>query len=220
MKKTLLALALATTGAAALAGTVNTPTVVVNTMGEYGGLYPPVSAMLDQSGMSATYVSGVTDFATFVASGATHDIGDYVSWLSAERTYAGYLVLDLGATYTIANFVMWNGASGLSASVDQFSLETSETTDFTGAFLAGSFTGNQTFLGASVYDMTDSIGRYVKLTIGGNFGNPCCTAIGEIAFDVSPVGEVPEPVSLLLIGLGLGLAGAVPSRRGKRSHRA
>lgn len=181
--------------------------VITNTMGELNCCSDNLVDMLNQQGLSSTYVSGVTDFNTFTTSGVTHSGGDASSWLSSGAT-SGFMVFDLGAQYNITNFVMWNGASGLDASVDGFSLTTSLVNDFSVSTFAGNFNGNQANTAANVYDMTDSFARYVRFDIVGNFGNSCCVAIGDIAFDVNVnVSSVPEPSTLAILALGMiGLA--------------
>lgn len=211
MKKTLLALSLTFAASLVQAGVIMSATVSDNDMGHYASPYQ-TGNMLDQSGLSARYVSGATDFGSFTGSEVVHSGGDTTSWLS-NGSRSGYIVFDLGAAYRVSQFVMWNGTSGISASVNGFSLSTSMVSDFSTSTFAGNFTGHMTHYGATVYDMTDSTARYVRLSIDGNFGNSCCTGIGDLAFDVSaaqPV-EVPEPASLAL--LGLGLAGVSFSRK-------
>lgn len=220
---TLVSLALFSACSAATAGTILAPTVYSNSLGQLDPSYP-VSALRDQSGLSANYVSGVTDFATFIGSGVTHAADDLKSWLSDEQKARGFMILDLGASYAIANFVMWNGAqaggNGLGTSVRGFSLTASDDLNAFNNAVFG-FTGNETNWNASVYNMAGAIGRYVKFSIEGNFiinpnvpdGSEPPISIGEIAFDVGPVttNPVSEPVSLSLIGLGL--AGAALARR-------
>jgi hypothetical protein len=213
MKKTLFTLAIALISAASQAGTVLSATGVVdNSMGTLSGYSE--AQMLNQSGLSRNYIRGATDFGTFLASGVTHAVGDHHSWLS-NRDRSGSLVFDLGATYNVSQFVMWNGANGIDASVNGFSLSTSMSSDFATSAFAGAYVGQMANYGANVYDMTDSTARYVRMTINGNFGNFCCTAIGDIAFDVNPAAEVPEPASLAL--LGMGLLGLGFSRKRKQS---
>jgi len=67
---------------------------------------------------------------------------------------------------------------------------------------AGDFTGHRANYGVTVYDVTDSTARYIRMDITGNFGNPCCIVIGDLAFDVAAA-SVPEPAPLALLGLGL-----------------
>ncbi len=215
-KKLKLALALVFASGIANAGQIlSGGTVISNTMGVYPWPHSPVTDMLDQSGLSANYVSGVTNFATFTSSGVTHSGGDMNSWLSASGVYSGSLIFDLGAAYNVQQFAMWNGASGISASVARFSLETSLLADFSVSNAVGSFTGHQSHYGATVYDMTDTYARYVRMNIAGNFGNGCCTAIGDIAFDVTQGNNVPEPIGAALVGLGLVGLGAIRRRKAK-----
>lgn len=188
--------------------------VIENSMGENNCCNDFLVDMLNQQGLSSNYVSGVTDFATFTSSGVTHSASDATSWLSAQSVLSGYLIFDLGAEYSINNFVMWNGAGGINASVNGFSLTTSLVSDFSVSTAVGSFNGQQDNYDATVYGMTNSFARYVRLDIESTFGNSCCTAIGEIAFDVGArVNSVPEPSTLAIFALSiLGLA----SRRFKK----
>lgn len=192
-------------------------TLMTNTMGSYVPQFG-VSNMTDQSGLSAHYVSGVTDFESFVASGVVHTGGDYTSWVSPAHVSSGYFTFDLGATYNLSKFVMWNGTYGLNASVNGFSISTSNVSDFSTFTDVGIFTGNQQHYGATVYDLQDTSARYVKLSIRGNFGS-AFTGVGDIAFDTT-VSAVPEPETYALMLAGLGLVGAVARRRQHQSMAA
>ncbi len=176
--------------------------VIDSSMGEYSGSQT-FGNMLDQSGLSTTYISGVTDFSTFTSSGVTHGGFEPNSWLSAKEVYSGYVTFDLGAEYSIEDFVMWNGAIGINTSVNGFSLTTSLFSDFRVSTLVGNFSGHRKNYDATVYDMINTTAQYIRLDITGNFDPYCCTAIGEIAFNANSVESVPEPTSIILLGLGL-----------------
>jgi hypothetical protein len=215
MKNYLSGIALLLCASIAQAGVIQAPTAVLLGSGTMGQVGSSGTSMINQSGLSTHYISGVTDFATYTSSGVTHAKADSQSWLSDGRANrSGYVIFDLGDNYLVSQFAMWNGATGITASVNGFSLSTSMTSNFSTSIAVGNFTGQMADYNATVYDLTDSTARYVKLTIDGNFGNGCCTAIGDLAFDVitTPApSNVPEPGSVAL--LALGFAGVAFSRR-------
>lgn len=213
MKKIISALVIALVAGFSQAGEITSAgTVLTNTLGNYGNGYPAVIGMTNQSGLSANYISGVTDFDAFIASGVTHSGGDRNSWLGSSSVFSGSLTFDLGATYSISKFVMWNGASGISASVKGFSITTSNDSTFSTFTNVGSFTGQQNDYAATVYDLLDTTARYVKFNIDGNFGNGCCIAVGDIALETS-VTAVPEPETYAMMLAGLGMIGVSFKRR-------
>jgi len=181
--------------------------VVVNTLGEYEERWYPEENMINKSGLLTPFIDGVTDFTDYVYTAPLHEGWDDYSWLSAY-IYEGELIFDMGRNYRIWNFMMWNGATGINASPAQFTVSTSRTLDFSNETVVGSFTGQQRNYVGTEYGIAPSIGRYVKLTIDGNFGNYCCVAIGEVAFDVELLHPIPEPDSLALAGAGLAALGA------------
>lgn len=180
--------------------------VVVNTLGEYEERWYPEENMINKSGLLTPFIDGVTDFTDYVYSAPLHEGWDDYSWLSAY-IYEGELVFDMGRNYRIWNFMMWNGATGINASPARFTVSTSRTLDFSESTVVGSFTGQQRDYVGTEYWITPSIGRYVKLTIDGNFGNYCCVAIGEVAFDAELLHPVPEPDALALAAAGLAAFG-------------
>lgn len=68
------------------------------------------------------------------------------------------------------------------------------------------------------FDLTDSVGRYVRLTIDSNHGDSFRTKFGEIAFDVSSA-AVPEPTSFAFLATA-GLALVVRRLRPKNRKQA
>lgn len=213
MKKFISAVAcsLALFGSQASAGVIIDATVIGNTMGSYAGLGSTAN-LSNHAYLSSNYISGQTDFNTYLASAPTHAEGDSYSWLSAQGTYSGALTFDLGGVFNIQQLAMWNGAGGISASVNHFTVQTSLDSTFSNFSQVGSFTGQQDNYLGTAYDLTDSTARYVRISILDNFGNGCCSAVGALAFDVTPVSAVPEPGSMALIGGGL-LAAALRRRK-------
>lgn len=213
MKKIFIAAALLVAGSAQ-AGTILAPTAVVGgNLGEYATQFD-YGNMLDQSGLSQNYISGSTDFGTFLSGPVKHTGADNLSWLSTFGKYSGFIVFDLGAVFNVNQMVLWNGAGGVTASPSSFNVSTSLTSNFSVSQAGGSFAGNMLYTG-TVYDLANTSARFVRMDIAGNFGNGCCVAIGDIAFDVTQAAAVPEPGSLAL--LGLGVAGFAFSRRMKKS---
>lgn len=199
------AVAIGITTATAQAGVVTTGTVYANTAGNYPGF--PVTAMTDQSGLSTGYTSGVTDFATYIAGNPTHatSAGGGVSFLTpAIPNFPFTLDLDLGSNVAILGLALWNGSAGNDAAIDAFEVRTASVADFSVSTLVGSFRnpiGSSGPEPATVFDLTDTVGQFVRITVNSYHGNLCCAAIGEVAFDAG--NAVPIPATLPLAGLGL-----------------
>jgi hypothetical protein len=202
----LSALALLTIGGAenAYAGTILSPVAVVgNTLGTGGG---SVGHLIDQSGLSAPFVSGSTDFDTYVATDPTHaGLSAANGWASASHDTSGYLEFDLGSAYSISALAMWTQNN--TSAVDGFSLSSAMDEAFTiGVTNLGSFSGTKT-LTVQTFDFL-AIGEFVRLQVNSTFG-ATNVDIGEIAFDVAPI---PEPTSFAILAAGcVGLA--LPRRK-------
>ncbi len=197
LKGILVCLALSLSSSTNATLIISVDSVVENTMGDYPSIND-IEYMINQQGLSSNYISGLTDFESFTSSDVVHTQGHGDAWYSDSRVYSGFFIFDLGAEYLLQSMVMWNAAGGINASVSSFSLTTSSTPDFISSSFAGEFTGSEANYLASVYDLTDSIARYIRMDIDGNFGNPCCTVIGEIAFGGQAVNVTAPPMLLLL----------------------
>ncbi|MEN1678577.1 MAG: discoidin domain-containing protein [Planctomycetota bacterium] len=198
--------------------------VVSNSLGDRTD--EPVASVIDQSGLSGGFTSGVTDYATYLSTSPTHvaRVDNGGQWRSTSGNTTGSIVFDLGQPYTIERFAIWQGGSNARARVSRqningVTLETSPDPAFTSPFAAGSFNVPRD-VGVSAwpvndFDLADSTARYVRLTINSNYdfdGTTSSTRFGEIAFEVS---AIPEP-SAALSG-GLLMVGLLSKRRQRAS---
>jgi hypothetical protein len=196
----------------AMAGLVLNPgTVINNTMGELGPAYN-VNRLRDQSGLSIGYISGVTDFATYIGLGPTHTRSpDTNGWLSSgPNVLPGVIDFDLGAIFSVNQLAFWNHAAGSTANINAFRISTSNVFDFSASTLVGSFNNPEQSTSnpypVQVYNLVDTNARYVRLHIDTYHGNGCCVAVGEMAFDVQAADAVvPEPATMLVWTLFGGL---------------
>ncbi len=174
------------------AGTILSPTsVLANSLGEFSAQFSSTK-MIDQSGLSTGFTSGVTDFSAYIATGPTHGTNESNgSWVSPSVPPSGAIDFDLGDSYDIDQVVLWQGVAGNSASVNAFRIFTSSDSAFTSPLLVGSFVaaiGTNLPEVAQVFDTSDSSARYLRLQIDSNYGNSV-TGLGEFALDVSAVLE-------------------------------
>lgn len=182
-------------------------------MGTAGGS-TPLPRVIDQSGLSQTYTSGVTDFATYVASTTHVGINNgTASWFSALNHKTGNVVFDLGVETTIDAFALWNLHRSNNNSIQAFKLY-DESNNLLGTYSAVRGPGpTSDIITAQVFDFSAITTRYVTLEVDSNWGG-ALSGFGEAAFR----GVTPEPSALALLGLsGLGL---LVSRRRKSGQAA
>lgn len=200
----------ATAGQVQAAGVIMSPTsVIANTIGEFNNSYD-VGNMIDQSGLSTGFISGTSDFNTYIGGGPTHVGSDNANamWFGPGRgPFTGYLDFDMGSTVQLFQLALWNGAIGSTANINSFTVLTSTNAGFATPTNVGTFTNPQgvgaTPYSATVFDLTDSTAEYVRILINSYYGNPNVVGIGEVAFDTGSVNAaVPEPASIAMWTLG------------------
>lgn len=182
--------------------------------------YPGWTAehLLDQSGLSYNYLSGVTDFDSYVGAAPTH-IGTSTDSTKGYFSPGPAVVdIDLGSSFFLTKFALWNDNDY--QGVKDFNLLISDNSSFTGAVSLGSFSATYGPSGYSIptavqlFDLIAAQGRFVRINFtrshGDNFIN-----VGEVAFGAGAnnVNTVPEPTSIAL--LGLGAMGLFAARRRK-----
>lgn len=175
---------------------------------------------INQSGLSLSYTSGVTDFDAYIASGPTHFGNNFTEgYTSAEPVLN--IDYDLGAPLTVGRMALWFSRFPLSANPSGVQVLTSLTSDFATPFDAGTFSPNDGRTGfgatpapAQVFDLADSVARYVRVRVTSKF-----SAFGmnysEVAFAL--VTAVPEASSLLMVTVAAAatMCGGAWKRRGR-----
>ncbi len=196
----------AITGMANAAFIISPDSVFFNNAGEFQS-NTRVTNTIDQSGLSAGFTSGVTDFDAYFGS-PTHAMQfSNNEWWARNGVNRGTIIYDLGDVYTLDRLALWNeDAMGIAS----FELYTSLSSDFSSFIDHGTFQPSDNAYAvdyeADIFNMIVGNARYVKLVMVGAGET---LGMGEIAFSANTAGNaVPEPATLMLFGLGLlGLAG-------------
>ena len=197
IKNTIVGLFLAASFSANAGVIIGATGISSNSMGTGGG---STTNIINQSGLSTGYTSGVTDFDSYVATHPTNNAGN--AWAGLGGPVLGSMVFDLGDIFNVESFALWTQSN--SNAINAFSI-------LVDGVLAGSFNalvGIGPNVAAQVFDLTALSGQFITLQVnsihGGNNVN-----IGEVAFEAA----VPEPAIIVL--LGLGLVGISFSRKNK-----
>jgi len=165
---------------------------VTSPQGDSGGTFA-LTNTINQTGLSALYVSGVTDFATFTAS-TTHDGLVGTGFTTEESNGPQQFTFDLGTPKPIDGIVIWNTTSvGRITSFNLFSDVDPIFGNGTSAqLLPVTVIGNGGGLGY-VFSFAQTNTRYIHVNGTNSLEPPDFYGLGEVAFRA-----VPEPVTLAM----------------------
>ncbi len=191
------------------AGAILSPVSVVTS--SLGGT--TTAHIIDETGLSTMFVSGVTDYDVYTGGNPTHLPLQFLpptpnAWASGTGFAGKFMVFDLGHTFNILSFALWNQSN--TSAVNGFTLSSAMDQNFTtGVTTLGTFTAG---IGLNLQVFTFLVagtGEFVKLQINSGHGANNVN-MGEVAFDVTPV---PEPAAMTVLGLGLAGLGLIRRKR-------
>ncbi len=187
-----------------LGGPIIQPTGVSTTANEF----LPIGRTIDQSGLGAAYVSGVTDFDTFVAA-TGHNNSNATTWLS-NLIFPKLVTFDLGALFGIDGFALWHTLPN--TTIRDFDLFSDTDNNFGngGTTSLGAFTApNSGGVSGHSFSFSQTSTQFVHLRINNHYGG-VDVRVGEFAFRST----IPEPGEIALLGVGvLGLIGGYVQRK-------
>lgn len=207
----LVALALSASGAEA-AKIIAPVSVTANTGTAGSPLWVP-RHMIDQSGLSQTYVAGVTEFDDFLAANPVHTYAPGTPWLSTGNVTTSVLTFDFGRIVSLGAFAIFDDPRTTISSL-RFSTPDGGRR---GAFVVADHDLQPA--PAQVFQFRPFETRYLTVEIAGCNGpssgssrwNGC--GIGEFVFADGTAGAVPEPATWAMMILGFGGVGALLRRR-------
>jgi hypothetical protein len=181
--------------------------------------------IINQSGLSANYVAGVTAFSAF-ALATTHDssVSNYTGFTNTRGNYPQTIVFDFGSSQAINVLAFWAALNA--GTVTQFTLYADNDGDFSN--------GTTSQIGSTFYTLANGSAqtasqifyfpsvttRYVELRTIAVAGPPqdLYPAIGEMIFaggETAPQDNTPEPSSFGLMAAGMAGLIQLARRRGR-----
>lgn len=188
--------------ATAHAGVITSPTAIIALAG--GEAAPgDVQHIIDRSGLTPTFTSGITDFDAYMGADPRHTTTySGFEWFAAQNSTSASITLDMGAVLNVSRVAFWNDEFSGTATLRVLSCDSAACTTTTelGLFSPINNPAGGLSYGGEVFDIADALTRYIRLDVTGPQANHqgwSAPSIGEVAFDVQ-AGAVPEPASLLL----------------------
>lgn len=166
---------------------------------------------IDHTGLQTNFVSGVTDFDTYIAGNPQHDgPGPANAWSALIANAPINLDYGLGGTFDIDRLALWTSFDGFS--INRFTVFTATDAGFLTAVNVGSFSANDTNpVVPQVFALAPSVGSFLRVQVLSDQGSASVN-LSELAVRAAPA-AVPEPATLVLFGSGLVAAGVRRLRR-------
>lgn len=205
----LAAMSVVTIGSVAHAATVTVGAVTASVSVEDSAPYNDLTRISDQSGLSQTYVNGVTDFDLFTTNTtATNESGvlGKDNFGLAGVSELGSFYFDLGARSDVSGIATWGQDLGFSV-VTGYDLYSSDTFGASGSrSLVGSFTSGLSPT-AFVGNFSTVTSQFFEIDVTANGGSSRASRFQEVVFgvEVPDVAPVPVPASMPLILGGMGV---------------
>lgn len=205
------ALALSLPAAAQAAVVITAASAVVEVGGEAGEAFA-ITNVIDQSGLSSGYESGVTDYDAFLAEDPLHSAsGSYREWFSDLGANFARVTFDFGSVFKLSSLALWNEDAGGIGNLKIYALD-----KLIAEVSPLDTTGGVRFYGAQRFDFSEVETQFLTFEMsgcpqGGGAYNGC--SMGEVVFGGAAAGAVPEPATWAMMILGFFGLGAVMRRR-------
>ena len=186
-------------------------TSAVSVQSTHGGLssYFALDNIINQSSLSSSYISGVTDFA--VGSSATSGLLSGSGFDAVESYGPIQFSFDLGTSLTIDALAIWNTNSvGAISQIEIWSDNDMDWSNGATSMLVGS-SALTTSSSSDIFSFSAIDSQFFHINALSSLAPPDYYGLNEVAF--SEVVNVPEPSILFLMGAGL--AGLGFARRRK-----